>query len=136
MRRASGRGFTLLEVLVATTIMAVAIGTLLGALTTSVRNANRVTDSDRAATLAKQKLDELLAEPTLPVGQVLQGPWDPRITGLSGGWRARVEPFETLPGIPDNIGGVYRVVVEVWWNDAAQRRSFLLEGYRRIMKTT
>lgn len=133
MRRGR-RGFTLLEVLVATTIMAVAVATLLSALTTSLNNASRVGDSDRAAMLAKNKLDELLAEPSLPPNQLLQGMLDARLTGVQGGWRARVEPFENYPGIPQNIGGVYRVVVEVWWTDGARRRTFLLEGYRRMMK--
>jgi len=135
MKRAR-RGFTLLEVLVATTIMAVAVGTLLSALTTSLNNASRVGDSDRAAMLAKNKLDELLAEPSLPPNQLLQGMWDPAITGIQGGWRARVEPFENFPSIPANIGGLYRVVVEVWWTDGARRRTFLLEGYRRMMRGT
>jgi len=133
MRR-ERRGFTLLEVLVATTIMAVAVGTLLSALTTSLNNAARVGDSDRAAMLAKNKLDELLAEPSLPPNQLLEGMWDPRLTGMHGGWRARVEPFENYPGIPQNIGGLYRVVVEIWWTDGARRRTFLLEGYRRMMR--
>lgn len=127
-------GFTLLEVLVATTIMAVAVATLLSALTTSVRNAGRVSDSDRAVMLAKNKMDELLAEPELPVNQVLQGLWDPRMVGVNGGWRARVEPFESFPRIPANVGGLYRVVVEVWWSNGNQRQTFLLEGYRRIMR--
>lgn len=124
----------MLEVLVATTIMAVAVVTLLSALTTSLNNATRVGDSDRAAMLAKNKLDELLAEPSLPPNQLLQGMWDARLTGVQGGWRARVEPFENYPSIPQNIGGVYRVVVEVWWTDGARRRTFQLDGYRRMMK--
>lgn len=124
----------MLEVLVATTIMAVAVVTLLSALTTSLNNATRVGDSDRAAMLAKNKLDELLAEPSLPPNQLLQGMWDARLTAVQGGWRARVEPFENYPSIPQNIGGVYRVVVEVWWTDGARRRTFQLDGYRRMMK--
>ena len=133
MKRAPRQGFTLLEVLVATTIMAVAVGTLLAALSTSVRNARRVMDSDRAATLAKIKMDELLVDPALTVGR-FEGVWDPSVYGLRGGWRARVDPFENRPGIPDRIGGVYRVAVEIWWLDGAGRRTFLLEGYRRIMR--
>ena len=44
----SRRGFTLLEVMVATTIMGIAVVTLLSALSTSVRNATRLTDYVRA----------------------------------------------------------------------------------------
>jgi general secretion pathway protein I len=133
MRRSARRqGFTLLEVLVATTIMAVAVGTLLSALSTSVGNAVKVTDSDRAAMLAKHKLDELLAEPLTGGGA---GMWDPRMTGLQGGWRARVEPFESYQTIPAAAGPLYRIVVEVWWRDGANTRSFQLDGYRRMMQS-
>ena len=55
------RGFTLLEVMVATTIMGIAVVTLLSALSTSVRNATRLTDYDRAVLLARAKMDALLA---------------------------------------------------------------------------
>ena len=56
------RGFTLLEVLVATTIMAIAVVGLLSALSTSLRNASRLTDYDRAALVARRKMDELLLD--------------------------------------------------------------------------
>ena len=43
------RGFTLLEVLVATVIMAIAVSGLLANLSTSLRTGARLTDYDRAA---------------------------------------------------------------------------------------
>ena len=61
------RGFSLLEVMVATFIMAVAVVALLSNLTTSLRNASRLTDYDRAALMARHKMDELLLMPRLPV---------------------------------------------------------------------
>jgi general secretion pathway protein I len=118
-------GFTLLEVLVATTIMAVAVGTLLSALAASMRNASRLTDSDRAAVLAQRTMDELLTSHALPPGAVLQGGWDPRVEQLNGGWRARVEPFEKVgPRVLE------RIVLEVWWMKGNQRRSFQMETFR------
>ena len=53
------RGFTLLEVMVATTIMAIAVVGLLSSLSASLRNAARLTDNDRSALLARRKMDEL-----------------------------------------------------------------------------
>ena len=58
----SERGFTLLEVLVATTILAVAIIGLVSMLSNTVRNAGRLTDHDRATVLAKRRMDELLID--------------------------------------------------------------------------
>lgn len=126
--RRARAGFTLLEVLVATTIMAIAVVTLLSALTTSLRNASSVSDSDKAAMLGKQTLDALLVNPDLPLGQQIQGQFNPAQTGLTGGWRARVEPFESQPGVR---GIVERVVVELQWQRGLGRRTLLLEGFRR-----
>jgi general secretion pathway protein I len=122
-------GFTLLEVLIATTIMAVAIAALMSALGTSVRSAARVTDSDRAAIMAKRTLDALLVEPP-PPGQLVEGVFGPADGGLRGGWRARLEPFEAFPNLPPQLAAIDRVVVEVWWMSGSTRRTFQLEGFR------
>ncbi len=126
MRR---RGFTLLEVLVATTVMGVAVVTLMSALSTSVRNAARLTDSDRAALLARARMDALLADPTLPDLADLEAPIDAAaLGGARGGWRARISPFESGPnGRP----GLDRVQLEIWWMSGRERRSFPLEAFRR-----
>ena len=59
------RGYTLLEVLVATSIMAIAVVGLLSNLSTSLSNAARLTDYDRASVLAKRTMDNLMLEPDL-----------------------------------------------------------------------
>jgi prepilin-type N-terminal cleavage/methylation domain-containing protein len=130
VRRRTRGGFTLLEVLVAVTIMAVVIGALIAGLTGSMSNARWALDSDRAAMLAKRTMDELLAVPVVPRGQILQGTFDPA-TGFDGGWRAQVTPFEGLPGKPPGQGGIDRITLEVWWMTGDRRRTFQIEGYRK-----
>ena len=130
------RGFTLLEVLVATLVMAIAVAGLMGAISTSLRNAARLTDHDRAVLLAHQKMDELLIASGLEKGVAFQGTWGPEVTGGTDmGWIARLTPFE----IPKNhaIGSpfVERVELEIWWMSGPQRRSFHLEGYHRALLT-
>jgi len=133
MRR---RGFTLLEVLVATLIMALAVTGLLSALSTSLRSAGRLTDYDRAALLARQKMDELMIATKVPKLTPFEGTWGPEVTGgLQTGWRARITPFEAPPGT--NIGQPFleRIELEIWWMNADKRRSFQIEGFRRSIMT-
>lgn len=128
------RGFTLLEVLVATLVMAIAVAGLMGAISTSLRNAARLTDHDRAVLLGHQKMDELIIATGLEKGVAFQGTWGPEVTGGTNmGWIARLTPFE----IPQNRGigtpFVERVELEIWWMSGTQRRSFRLEGYHRAI---
>lgn len=129
MRR---RGFTLLEVMVATTVMGIAVVTLMSGLSTSVRNASRLSDYDRVALLARAKMDALLVDPALPLASVMEDSLDPALLGgARGGWRAQVTPFETPPSPVPGALGLDRVQLEIWWMSGDQRRSFSLEAFRR-----
>ena len=127
------RGFTLLEVLVATAIMAVAVTAGLSALRTSMRNADRQAELERAASLAQRKMDELVATPFLPHGAPLTGVIPPEYTGgVETGWNALVTPAEagTMPPPPRSIG-LERIQLELWWTTPSGRRTMRLETYRR-----
>lgn len=129
------RGFTLLEVLVATLIMGIAVTGLLSALRTSLRNAARVSDTDRAAALARRQMDELLATRFLPKAQPIGGLFPPEMTGgVPAGWQARVAPMESglLPGQvpPMNSRMLERIQLEIWWGENQDRRTLQIEAYR------
>ncbi|MBS1829136.1 MAG: type II secretion system protein [Acidobacteria bacterium] len=125
------RGFTLLEMLVATTLMAIAVVGLLSSLSASLRNAARLTDQDRAAIVARRKMDELLVQPRLPRYQPIEGPLTPvNDAGLTGGWKATVTPFDVPPAVQPGTGILERVECEIWWMDGSRRRSYSLEGYK------
>lgn len=123
MRR---RGFTLLEVLVATMIMGVAVVTLLSALSTSMRNAARLTDYDRAVMLARTQMDALLLDYKLPLDTTLVGRYD-----ASTGWRAKLTAFEMPPKPMPGVAFLERLELELWWMTGERRRTFQMEAYRR-----
>jgi general secretion pathway protein I len=126
------RGFTLLEVLVATLIMAIAVTGLMSAISTSLRSAAKLTDYDRAALLARQKMDELLIASRLQKGVPFEGVWDPELTGgVEMGWRARMSPFEFPTGAGPGVPFLERIELQIWWKSGDKPRNLTLEGFRR-----
>jgi general secretion pathway protein I len=126
------RGFTLLEVLVATAIMGVAVAGLLNTITGAAHNAARLTEYDRAVLLAQSKMDELLAEPKLARNAPMAGEFDAvRTGGVPCSWRAEIQPFETTPGAGAGMWVVDRIELEIFWTEGGVKHSFSLEGFRR-----
>jgi len=127
----SERGFTLLEMLVATTIMGIAITGLLSGIAGATRNAARVRDHDRAVQLARLRMNELLVDLRLPRDIPVGGQFDPAISGgLDAGWQARLTTFELPPVMTPGQLALDRIGLEVWWETGGQRRSLALEAFR------
>jgi len=125
------RGFTLLEMVVASTIMAIAVVGLLSALAGSVRNAARLGDYDRVVQLAKLRMNDLLLDEGLPRNVEMAGAFNVGAGGFESGWRARLTAFQMPPVPAPGQMALDRIQLEVWWIQGAQRRSFDLDGYRR-----
>ena len=130
MSRASSQaGFTLLEVLVASLIMGIAVAGMLNGMASASRNASRLAQYDHATLVARAKMNELLVDRRATRGTQFQGSWDAATP--NAGWTARVTPFEAAPGSGTGSWVVDRIELEVWWMDGATRRAFSLEGFRR-----
>lgn len=126
------RGFTLLEMLVATTILGIAVVGLMTGLSGTSRNASRLREYDRAVQLARIRMNDLLSDTKTPHDTMLTGNFDPQLTGgVQAGWRAMVTMDDASPVLLFNDFALDRIQLEVWWMAGDQRRSFQLEGYRR-----
>ncbi len=132
MRSNSQAGFTLLEVLVATMILGIAVAGLMSNLTQSLSNVARITEHDRGVMLARQKMDELITAAKLPRNQIMEGRFDPSITGgIESGWRATVTLLDLPPGASAGAVAMDRVDLTVWWKLNEKTRTFAMEGIRR-----
>ena len=127
------RGFTLLEMIVATTIMGIAVVGLLTGISGATRNAARLRDYDRVVQLARLRMNELLLDERLPRNTEISGLFDPALSGgLNTGWRARVTIAEVSPAPAPGDLALDRIQLEIWWMAGPQRRTFALDTYRRF----
>ena len=126
-------GFSLLEVLVATVIMGIAVTTLIVGLSQSVRNASRLADHDRAAMLARNKMNELLLDPAVPFTGSLEGLFDRTAQGnAEAGWRAVTRPFEMQPNAGPGALVLQEIALEVWWKPQnSDRHAIRFQSYRQ-----
>jgi general secretion pathway protein I len=121
------KGFSLLEVLVATVIMGVAVTGLIVGLSQSVKNAARLADYDRAAMLARTKMNDLLLDVSLPFDGTVEGKFDDM-----HGWRAALRPFDNPAGAGPGSRILQQVALEIWWQpETGTRRTLELTGYRK-----
>ena len=126
----------MLEMVVATTIMAIAVVGLLSGIAASSRNASRLREYGRAVQLARLRMNELLLDQRMPRDLALSGPFDPALSGgVDAGWQARLTTFEMPPAPAPGQYALDRIEVEVWWMSGIQRRTFTLDGFRpRVLK--
>ncbi len=131
-------GVTLLEVRVATTIMGIAVAGLIAGLSQSVRNASRLTDYDRAAMLARTRMNDLILDPGAPLHRnryrrVRSGAVRRRRQRLARHRCGLLNPSQ-MPW-PGSIV-LQEVALEIWWQPASSvkspgtRRTMKLAGYR------
>ncbi len=135
MKPAASRraGFTLLEVLVATVIMGIAVTGMIVGLSQSVKNAGRLADYDRAVMLARTRMNDLLLDPTLPFDGSADGnfPSD-QSGGIPSGWKAALRPFDVPPQAGPGTIVLQEIALDVWWEPASGgRRTMQLRSYRR-----
>jgi general secretion pathway protein I len=122
------RGFTLLEMIVATTVMAIAVVGLLSGIAGATRNASRLRDYERVVQLARMQMDFLLVDRGMGSQS---GSFDPQQTGgTQAGWLSHVSSAATPPQIQPGQPVLDRVELQIWWMQSGERRMFTLDAYR------
>lgn len=113
------RGFTLLEILVATAILGTAVAALFGLLSGALGNMDRLRAPAQAMLLAQSRMNEFLAVSPLPgrpaavpipLDQRIQGRWDDQYR-----WEALATRFNPPPEIAPGQPVLVRFVLDVFW---------------------
>lgn len=116
-------GLSLLELLVALTIMAISIGVLYRVLGANVRNVGLLQEQQRAVAIAQSLLDAKDAIPAEGWGEV----------GESAGfrWVARTEPYiDGRSTMHPELPRLHSVYVSVHWGRGDQSRSLEFQTLR------
>lgn len=126
-------GFSLLEVLVAFVILAMALGVLMQIFSGGLRNANRSSEYQQAVLLAQSKLDSVGIELPLEPGS-LEGVFDDTYR-----WQVSIRPYvpdqEEAAAAPVRLLAVNPLIllivdVRVFWGHVGLQRVFKLTTLR------
>lgn len=116
-------GVTLLEILIAVSILGICFSALFSGFSAALRTTDRVGRYTQAVEFANRKLNELLVDPRLGAGEVRSGT---TTAGLR--WRVVTEVVDQRPGAtPDKPIQLLHVVLEVSWQTSAGTQNFVLQ---------
>ena len=122
----SSRGFSLIEVVVALAILALALGSLMQLFGAAARSATLTGERNQALALAESRLALLSAETVLTEGES-SGTFDEKYR-----WRVRVAPFEEDAAEERRPLRPLLVSVAVSWGEGAVERRLSLTGVRLV----
>jgi general secretion pathway protein I len=127
------RGFTLIEVLVAMTIMAMAFGILFSLSSRSLDGMRRARDVERRIEFARSKLAELRLVDRIDVGDNASGSMDD-----STKWHIEVLPFiaPVSEGPNRSADSVVRIRLSLEWQGRSEPQEWSIDSYRFIRPPT
>jgi len=122
--RQEPRGFSLMEVLVAMTILGVAFSTLFSLMSGSLRNIDRIQEHDKIVRLGQMKLNEIVLQTNQAASAQLSGSFDDKYR-----WQASMEPVSALDDSNNTSPGysLVRVRLSVVWMGRSGENQFNLE---------
>jgi type II secretion system protein I len=130
------KGFTLLEVLIATAILGTAVAALFSLLSGSLGNISKLRAPEQALLLGQSRLNELLAQGAaagqpqtqeFPLDQKLEGRWDDEFR-----WEALATRFRPSEERRPGDIALVRITLDVFWKARAggEERKLSLETYQ------
>jgi len=121
--RTSEAGISLLEILIAVSILAMTFTAIFSGMSAALRAASRLDQYRLVVDYAANKLNEASLDPNLEPGSEVSG-----VSASGLRWRAQTQVIDTRPGLgPDRPLELVKIVVEVFWKGSAGPQSYRLE---------
>jgi prepilin-type N-terminal cleavage/methylation domain-containing protein len=124
-------GFTLLEVVVAMTIVGIGVVTLLEIFSTGLRLGSRSSIVTEAMTYGRQAMDEILLRRQIEEG-AQQGSLDEKAR-----WRLRIQPVQEPPDKPPSLSSAWElkeITLEMRVTNTGRERPVELKTFRLVRK--
>lgn len=119
----SDAGISLLEILIAISILAITFAAIFSGMSAALRVEARLDQYRQVVDCATNKLNEVALDPNLEPGQEISG-----VSASGLRWRAWTEVVDTRPGLaPDRPLQLARIIVEVSWKGSAGPQSYMLQ---------
>ena len=116
-------GVSLLEVLMAISLLGISFTAIFSGLSAALRTTDRLGLFDRGNDYAARKLSELVLDPSLAAGQVRSG-----VSPSGIGWQARTQLVDSRPlSDPKHPAQLVRILLKVSWSTRSGRQSLNLE---------
>ncbi|WP_187770641.1 type II secretion system protein XpsI [Cognatilysobacter lacus] len=130
MSRRYSRGYTLIEVVIAFAVLALALTLLLGTLTNSSRQVRWSADAGHAAMLSQSVLDRIDTE-----GALQEGDRDGDFEDRHYRWQLHVRRFEgpsTGQPVDPNAATLFALDLTMTWGDGGPREQLELHSLRLV----
>jgi type II secretory pathway pseudopilin PulG len=122
-RKAREAGISLLEVLMAISLLGISFATIFSGLSAALRATDRLDRYDRGNEFATRKLNELFLDPSLTAGELRSG-----VAPSGIRWQAKTELVEARPlSDPKKPAQLVRIILEVSWRTRSGQQSLSLE---------
>ena len=121
--RADEAGVSLLEVLIAISLLAISFTAVFSGLSSALRTTDQLAGYDRSVAYATRKLNDLVLDPTLGPGEERSG-----VSGSGISWRATTALVDERPSFnPDRPLELIRIRLVTSWKAPVGTRSFVLQ---------
>jgi general secretion pathway protein I len=130
IHRGAGKGFTLIEVVIALAILGIGLTVIMELFSGGLRLGRVSEEYTRAMNYASLKMEEMATQQTIEEGET-EGEFDKNFR-----WRVGVERVDLLPGDKGTEfkppADLYHIRVNVLWKSGSRERSAGFETYRTV----